>query len=107
MPSNFRKIPLEVKESILKQVKQDWRPVAEAAKEFKVSTITIYNWLSKEVDNTWRSDMSYLKEINKLKREKDDLVRIVWALSIVVEGLKKKDEEERFGKKRGRNRWPL
>ncbi len=104
MPSNFRKIPPEVKETILKQVKQDWRSVAETAKEFKVSDVTIYNWLSKEVDNTWRSDMSYLKEINKLKREKDDLVRIVWALSVVVEGLKKKDEEECSRSKRSKNR---
>jgi hypothetical protein len=39
--------------------------------------------------------MAYLKEINKLKKEKEDLLRIVWAFSVVVERLKKKDAEDR------------
>lgn len=49
MPSNFRVIPESVKETILKQVKDGGRPVAEAAKEFGVSPVTVYKWLSKEV----------------------------------------------------------
>jgi transposase-like protein len=49
MPSNFRAISPQVKETILKQVKSDGRPVAEAAKEFGVSPVTVYGWLSKEV----------------------------------------------------------
>ncbi len=77
VPSNFRVIPDSVKQTILKQVREDGRPVPEAAKEFGVSSVTVYKWLSKEVGGTGRTDMSYLKEINKLKREKDDLVRIV------------------------------
>jgi len=77
MPSNFRKIPPQIKETILKQVKDDGRPVAEAAKEYGVSTVTIYSWLSKEVGNSGKTDMSYLKEIHKLQREKEDLLRIV------------------------------
>lgn len=104
MPSNFRVISPQIKETILKQVKQDGRKVSEVAKEFSVSTVTIYSWLSKEVAGTGKTDMAYLKEIHKLQREKDDLVRIVGALSIVVEGLKKKDEEERRREKRNKNR---
>lgn len=104
MPSNFRVISPQIKETILKQVKQDGRKVSEVAKEFSISTVTIYNWLSKEVASTGKTDMAYLKEIHKLQREKDDLVRIVGALSIVVEGLKKKDEEERRREMRHKNR---
>ena len=48
--------------------------------------------------------MAYLKEIHKLQREKEDLVRIVGALSVVVEGLKKKDEEERRRERRLKGR---
>lgn len=55
MPSNFRVISPQVKETILKQVKQDGRRVSEVAKEFSVSTVTVYNWLSKEVAGTGKS----------------------------------------------------
>lgn len=79
-----------MKEIILKQVKNDGRPVAETANEFGVSPVTVYGWLSKEVGTIGKTDMAYLKEIHKLQREKEDLVRIVGALSVVVEGLKKK-----------------
>jgi transposase-like protein len=100
MPSNFRVIPESVKATVLKQIKDDGRNVAEAAKEYGVSAKTVYNWLSKEVTASGKNDMTYLKEINKLRREKEDLVRIVGALSVVVEGLKKKDEEDRRREKR-------
>ena len=73
MPSNFRPIPAPVKETILKQVKNDWRSVSEVAKEFWVSTVTIYKWLSTEVAGTGKTDMSYLKEIHKLQREKEEI----------------------------------
>ena len=104
VPSNFRVIPDSVKETILKQVKDDGRPVAETAKEFGVSSVTVYKWLSKEVGATGKTDMAYLKEIHKLQREKEDLVRIVGALSVVVEGLKKKDEEDRRRERRLKGR---
>jgi transposase-like protein len=99
MASNFRPIPAEIKETILKQVKNDGRSVSEVSKEFSVSTVTIYKWLSTEVSGTGKTDIAYLKEINKLKKEKEDLLRIVGAFSVVVERLKKKDAEDRCSPK--------
>ena len=61
----------------LKQAKEDHRPIAEIAKEFGVSITTIYGWLGKEVDDTGKSASSYLAEIHKLQREKEDLVSII------------------------------
>lgn len=49
------------------------------------------------MDDAGRSDSSYLTEIHKLKREKEDLLNIIGALSVVAERAKKKSEEDRFG----------
>jgi hypothetical protein len=49
------------------------------------------------VKDTGRTDSSYLTEIHKLKREKEDLLNIIGALSVVAERAKKKAEEDRFG----------
>lgn len=77
MRGGYRRIPEEKKNIILKQVKEDLRDVSEVAREFEVNPKTIYNWLKKEVDETGRSDTSYLREIHKLQREKEDLIQIV------------------------------
>ena len=61
---------------VLKQAKEDLRPIADIAREFSVSTTTIYSWLGKEVDDTGKSS-SYLAEIHKLQREKEDLISII------------------------------
>ena len=96
MPWTFRHIDPSIREMVLKQAKEDHRPIADIAREFGVSTTTIYSWLWKEVDDTGKSASSYLTEIHKLQREKEDLISIIWSLSIVVERVKKKDEEDRL-----------
>jgi transposase-like protein len=95
MPGNFKKIPSEVKSTILRQVKNDGRSLIDAAQEFGVSTKTISNWLKSEVDESGVSLSSYLSKIHRLEKEKEDLVQIIGALSIVVERVKKKDEQDR------------
>lgn len=99
MRGGYRRIPEEKKNIILKQVKEDLRDVSEVAREFEVNPKTIYNWLKKEVDETGRSDTSYLREIHKLQREKEDLIQIVWAMTVVVERMKKKDTQNSFSSK--------
>lgn len=103
----FRSIDPTIKATILKQAKEDGRPIAEISTEFNVSPKTIYWWLWKEVDDTGtqgRTDSSYLTEIHKLRREKEDLLNIIGALSVVAERAKKKSEEERFGAWRHRRK---
>jgi transposase-like protein len=41
----FRPIDPVLKNTILKQVKEDSRPIAEVGREFSVSPTTIYGWL--------------------------------------------------------------
>jgi len=96
----FKPIPESVKNTILKQVKEDWRSVADLSQEFKISSKTIYAWLKDEVDESWISSSKHLTKIHKLEKEKQDLIQIIWALSVVVERMKKKDEEDYLSKKR-------
>lgn len=94
--SGYRRIDPNIKEAILKQAKEDHRPISEISAEFGVHIKTIYAWLGAEVDDSGKSSASYLAEIHKLQREKEDLLRIVWAMTVVVDRLKKKDEEDRL-----------
>lgn len=103
MSGNFHKIPPEVKETILRQVKLEWRSVKDAADEFHVSTHSIHNWLKKEVDESGISVSTYLTKIHRLEKEKEDLVQIIGALSVVVERFKKKDEQD-YARSRGTQR---
>lgn len=72
----FKFIPKEIKEQILKRIKEEGVTVSQAAKDAGISTKTIYNWLrSKTV-----SDGSVL-EISRLKRENKELLEIIGRLT--------------------------
>jgi transposase-like protein len=70
----FHKIPPEVKATILRQVKLEWRKIGDAATEFGVTVETIRAWLKKEVDESGVSSSAYLARIHRLEKEKEDLV---------------------------------
>lgn len=75
----------EIKEQILKRIKEEGVTVAQAAKDAGVSTKSIYNWMrSKTV-----SDGSIL-EISRLKRENKELLEIIGELTHEVKRSKKK-----------------
>ena len=71
------KVAPEVKVEILKRVKEEGVPVSQAAGEHGVSTATIYGWLgaSAQAAPTW-------SEFSRLKREKEELLRIVGELTV-------------------------
>lgn len=79
------KVSKEVKEQILNRIKNDGISVADAAKDHGISPHTIYGWLSKGAVGapTW-------SELNKLKRERDELLRIVGELTINLSTAQKK-----------------
>lgn len=69
-------IAKEIKEQILKRIKEEGITVSTAAKDAGISTKTIYNWMrSKTV-----SDGSVL-EISRLKRENKELLEIIGELT--------------------------
>jgi transposase-like protein len=72
----FKAIPKEIKEQILKRIKEDGVSVADAAAEHGISTKTIYNWMrNKGVQST------NILEISRLKRENKELLEIIGRLT--------------------------
>lgn len=79
----YRRVPTETREEILGRVKEGMT-VADAASQYGVSTKTIYTWLAKEA----RPEISVL-EYNRLKRENEELKRIIGILTLEMERGKK------------------
>lgn len=90
MWSPYRRVPQELKEKILDVVKNDGIAVSQASREYGVSTPTIHWWLKKEAEELWyeRVDM---REVNRLRKDKEDLLKLVWALSMEIDKAKKKN----------------
>jgi transposase len=79
----FKRIQIEIKNEILNKVKNG-EAVAEIAKQYAISTKTIYTWLSNES----RPEISVL-EYNRLKRENEELKRIIGLITLELERGKK------------------
>lgn len=79
----YKRVPLETKNEIVEKVKTGMS-VAEAAKQYAVSTKTIYAWLS----NQTRPEISVLK-YNRLKKENEELKRIIGIITLELERGKK------------------
>ena len=79
----FRRVPLETKNEIVGKVKSG-TTVTDAAKQYAVSTKTIYAWLSNET----RPEISVVA-YNRLKKENEELKRIIGIITLELERGKK------------------
>jgi len=79
----FKRVPVETKREVLEKVKNGMS-IADAAKQYAISTKTIYAWLSNEV----RPEISIL-EYNRLKKENEELKRIIGIVTLELERGKK------------------
>jgi len=81
---NFR-ISSEVKEQVLKRIKEDGISVAQAAQEHGISTHTIYKMLTKTITNnsTWQ-------EVTRLKKQNQALLALVGELTVKLSQAQKK-----------------
>lgn len=75
----FKKIPTKIKEEILLKIKNGVT-VNEAASQYGISPKTVYTWLRNQV----RPDIT-LMEFNRLKRENDELKRIIGLITLELE----------------------
>jgi transposase-like protein len=82
--ATFR-VSSETKEQILKRIKEDGIPVAQAAEDHGISTKTIYQWLTKGVTKpvSWN-------EYNKIKKENQDLKTFIGEITVELSKSKKK-----------------
>ncbi len=79
------RIALEVKEQIIGRIKNDGVSVAEAAKEHGLHETTIYGWLGRKADG-----VPSILEFAKLKRERDELLRLVGEITLRLSESQKK-----------------
>jgi transposase-like protein len=80
------RIAKEVKEQILKRIKEEGVAVQQAAQDHGVSEKTIYHWLAKGVSGnpSWT-------EFAKLKKENKGLLELVGSLTMKLSTAQKND----------------
>ena len=81
---DYKRIPNEIKDEVLSRLKQGQK-VPQLATEYGISSKTIYNWLSSGV----QAEISTL-EFARIKRERDDLLRLVGNLTLEINQREKK-----------------
>lgn len=79
------KIAQEVKEQIIKRVKEEGVSVAEAAREHGVHEATIYNWLGKGAET------GSTAELLRLRRDKKSLLELVGEMTLKLSESQKKN----------------
>ena len=84
MKKHYRIAP-EVKEQILKRIKEEGVSVSQAAKEHGVSEATIYGWLGRGVKGA-----PTVGELVRLKRQNEELLALVGELTLRASQAQKK-----------------
>lgn len=79
----YKRVPLETKREIVEKVKNGIS-VPEVAKQYAVSDKTIYAWLQ----NQTRPEISVV-EYNRIKKENEELKRIIGIITLELERGKK------------------
>ncbi len=85
MTKGYRIAP-EIKDQILKRIKDEGAPVAQVAEEHGISDRTIYGWLTKGL-----SSNPSLGELVKVKRQNEELLSLVGELTLKISQSQKKD----------------
>ena len=88
MPKGKYKIAREVKEQILKRLKDEGASVSQLAEEHGISSQTIYGWLGKGVT----APPSVL-ELSRRKRENQTLMEIIGRLTVKLSLTEKKNPD--------------
>jgi hypothetical protein len=80
----FKAVPKEIKEEILNKVKGGEK-VLDLANQYGISNRTIYGWLARLV-----TPQISFGEYNRLKRENEELKRIIGMIALDLEQEKKR-----------------
>ena len=80
----FKAVPKETKDEILSKVKEGKYSVTKLAEQYGISDKTIYYWIRQLAT----PEIS-LVEMNRLKRENDELKRIIGIVTLELEREKK------------------
>lgn len=86
MPKGKHAVSKEVKQQILKRIKEEGVSVPQAAAEHGLSDKTIYGWIAKGV-----TAPPSLVELSRLKRENQTLHEIIGRLTVKLSLAEKKE----------------
>ena len=86
MPKGKFKVSPEVKQQILKRIKEEGVSITQAAEEHGLSTQTIYGWIAKGV-----TAPPSVIEVSRLKREVQTLHEIIGRLTVKLSLVEKKE----------------
>jgi transposase-like protein len=87
----YHRIAPDIKEQILNRIRADGIPASQAAREHGISPKTVYGWL-----NDRATVPSNILQINKLRRENDDLKRLLADALLMQERSKKNHARHAF-----------
>lgn len=79
------RITPEVREQIINRVKNEGVSIGQAAQEHGITESAIYKWMGKKADGT-----PSILEYAKLKRENDELLRLVGLITLKLSETQKK-----------------
>lgn len=82
----IHRIAPEVREQILRRIKEEGTPVDQAAKDAGIHHTTIYNWLGKGIKNA-----PTIGELVRLKRQNEELLALVGELALEKSRTQKKN----------------
>lgn len=88
MPKGQPAVSKEVKEQILKRIKEDGIPVAQIAQEHGLKPRLIYSWISKGV-----TAPPSILEVARLKRENQALKELIGEITMDLRLEKKKADD--------------
>ena len=88
MPKGYPSVSKDVKEQILKRIKEEGVPVKQLAEEHGLKARSIYQWISRGVT----APPSVL-EVAKLRRENQALKELIGQITLDMSMTKKKADE--------------
>lgn len=88
MPKGKPLVSKEVKEQILKRIRDEGLPVAQVASEHGLHPKTIYGWLGKNVTGS-----PSILEVSRLKRENQALKQLIGQIMLDLKLEKKKTDD--------------
>jgi transposase-like protein len=78
--------PPEKRNEIIAKIRDEGMTVAEAARQYNIGTKAIYNWMRDGVIN---SSTSLVLEVNRLKKENEQLYNLLGRATVEMKKLKK------------------
>ena len=88
MPKGKPAVSKEIKEQILKRIKEDGIPVAQVAEEHGIKPRLIYQWIARGV-----TAPPSILEVSRLKRENQALKEFIGEITMELRLAKKKGDD--------------